>query len=160
MAGTVSVVQSRKLFSERGSSRLPKRKPKTIAKLKQEAATLLQRLVRMKYSNDNGMCECVTCGKVGHYKDMDGGHFVSRKHNSVLLLEENIHPQCKHCNKYLNGNMDSYSLFMIDTYGMDAMRELIQSKHQVKKFTEVELLDLIGEYKLRIKEQEDRLAGV
>jgi len=139
---------------------LPPRKPKTVAKLKQEAASLLQKLVRMKYANDCGMCECVTCGTVGHYKDMDGGHFVSRGHNATLLVEENIHPQCKHCNKYKNGNIDSYSLFMIDTYGLDAMRELIASKHQPRKFTDTELLELIAEYKLRIKEQEQRLAGL
>ncbi len=126
----------------------------------EEAAKLTQKLVKMKAADHMGITECVTCGKQEHWKELDGGHFVPRAHKKHKLREENIHPQCKHCNKYLNGNMDSYSLFMIDTYGMDAMRELIQSKHQAKKFTEVELLDLIGEYKLRIKEQEDRLAGV
>jgi len=139
---------------------LPPRKPKTTAKLKDEAATLLQKLVRMKYANDEGMCECVTCGKVEFYKYMDGGHFVSRSHNATLLVEENIHPQCKGCNGYKKGNIDSYSLFMIDTYGLDAMRELIASKHQPRKFTALELEDLIADYKKRIKEQEQRLAGL
>ena len=59
-------------------------KPKTVSKLKQEAATLLQKLVRMKYADDNGMCERVTCGKVDLYKYMDGG----------LLLAEDITPRC------------------------------------------------------------------
>ena len=139
---------------------MPTRKPKTVPKLKQEAATLLQKLVRMKYADDFGMCQCVTCNKVQHWKEMDGGHFVSRRHNATLLVEENIHPQCKGCNGYNSGNIDSYSLFMIDTYGLDAMRELIDSKHQPRKFTARELEDLIAEYKARIKEQEQRLAGV
>jgi 5-methylcytosine-specific restriction endonuclease McrA len=139
---------------------LATRKPKTVAKLKQEAATLLQKLVRMKYADDNGMCECVTCGKVDLYKYMDGGHFVSRRHNATLLVEENIHPQCKGCNNHKNGNIDSYSVFMIDTYGLDAMKELVASKHQPRKFIDTELLELIAEYKRRIKEQEERLAGV
>jgi len=139
---------------------LPTRKPKTVPKLKQEAATLLQKLVRMKYADDLGMCQCVTCNKVQHWKEMDGGHFVSRGHNATLLVEENIHPQCKQCNGFKKGNIDSYSLFMIDTYGLDAMRELIDSKHQPRKFTALELEDLIAEYKARIKEQEQRLAGV
>ncbi len=139
---------------------MPTRKPKTVAKLKQEAATLLQKLVRMKYADDFGMCQCVTCGKIELYKNMDGGHFVSRRHNATLLVEENIHPQCKGCNNHKNGNIDSYSVFMIDTYGLDAMKELVASKHQVRKFTDTELLELIAEYKRRIKEQEQRLAGV
>jgi hypothetical protein len=136
------------------------RKPKTVPKLKEEAAKLLQKLVRMKYADDFGMCQCVTCNKVQHWKEMDGGHFVSRRHNTTLLVEENIHPQCKGCNGYKSGNIDSYSLFMIDTYGLDAMRELIDSKHQPRKFTALELEDFIAEYKKRIKEQEQRLAGV
>ena len=139
---------------------MPARKTKTTGKLKQEAATLLQKLVRMKYATNEGFCECVTCNKVQHWKEMDGGHFVSRGHNSTLLVEENIHPQCKGCNGYRKGNIDSYSLFMIDTYGLDAMRELIASKHHPRKFTAIELQDLIAEYKCRIKEQEQRLAGV
>lgn len=139
---------------------MPPRKPKTTGKLKQEAATLLQKLVRMKYADDLGRCECVTCNMVHHWKEMDGGHFVSRKHNATLLVEENIHPQCKGCNGYRKGNIDSYSLFMIDTYGLDAMRELIASKHHPRKFTAIELQDLIADYKCRIKEQEQRLAGV
>lgn len=139
---------------------MPTRKPKTVAKLKQEAATLLQKLVRMKYADDNGICECVTCGKVDHYKYMDGGHFVSRSHNATLLVEENIHPQCKSCNNHKKGNIDSYSVFMIDTYGLDAMKELVASKHQPRKFTDSELLEMISDYKRRIKEQEQRLAGV
>jgi len=49
---------------------------------------------------------------------------------------------------------------MIDTYGLDAMKELVASKHQPRKFTDTELLELIAEYKRRIKEQEERLAGV
>lgn len=154
------MASSRKLFCEKGSSTLATRKPKTVAKLKQEAATLLQKLVRMKYADDNGMCECVTCGKVDLYKYMDGGHFVSRRHNATLLVEENIHPQCKGCNNHKNGNIDSYSVFMIDTYGLDAMKELVASKHQPRKFIDTELLELIAEYKRRIKEQEERLAGV
>lgn len=135
-------------------------KPKTVGKLKQDAAALLQRLVRMKYADDNGMCECVTCGKVGHYKDMDGGHFVSRRWTATLLVEENIHPQCKGCNNFRNGAPDDYALFMIDTYGMEAMRELIDSKHRVVKYTRIDLEDMIADIKARIKEQEQRLAGV
>jgi hypothetical protein len=160
MVGHAIAAIVKKLSYERGRLPVPARKPKTVAKLKQEAATLLQKLVRMKYANDDGFCECVTCGKMGHYKEMDGGHFVSRGHNATLLVEENIHPQCKGCNGPRKGNIDSYSLFMIDTYGLDAMRELIASKHQPRKFTAIELEDLITDFKQRIKEQEHRLAGV
>ena len=54
-------------------------KKKSIGKLTDEAATLLQLLVRLKAADDNGYVTCVTCGVVKHYKDgMQGGHFRPR----------------------------------------------------------------------------------
>jgi hypothetical protein len=38
-------------------------KKKPIGKLTDEAAILLQLLVRLKASDDNGYCSCVTCAK-------------------------------------------------------------------------------------------------
>lgn len=132
---------------------------KTVGKLKQDAAKLLQKLVRMKYADDFGMCQCVTCNKVQHWKEMDGGHWISRN-SAHLLTEENIHPQCKGCNRFMSGCHEQYTLFMIDTYGMDTVRELSETKRQVMKYSRIELMDLIIELRARIKEQEQRLAGV
>ena len=132
---------------------------KTVGKLKQDAAKLLQKLVRMKYADDFGMCQCVTCHKVQHWKEMDGGHWISRN-SAHLLTEENIHPQCKGCNRFMSGCHEQYTLFMIDTYGMDTVRELSETKRQIVKHTRADLMDLIIELRARIKEQEQRLAGV
>jgi len=135
------------------------RKPKTVSKLKQEAATLLQRLVRMKAADENGFAECVTCGKVQHYKEMDGGHWISRA-SAHLLTEENVHPQCKGCNRFMSGCHEQYTLYMIDMYGIEKVRELADTKRQVVKYSRIDLEDIIQELKKRVKEQEQRLAGV
>ena len=58
-------------------------KQKTVAKLREEAAVLLQKLVRMKAADVDGIAQCVTCGKKQHYKEMDGGHFISRKYTDM-----------------------------------------------------------------------------
>jgi hypothetical protein len=79
---------------------MAKRKKATVAQEVEKAAKLLQRYVRLKASDDNGYCQCVTCGKVDHYKAMQGGHFYSRRHTVFKLFEENIHPQCPACNVY------------------------------------------------------------
>ena len=39
---------------------MAKRKPRTLVKEIDEAAKLIQRLVRLKASDDNGYCSCVT----------------------------------------------------------------------------------------------------
>ena len=133
------------------------KKLKTVAKLREEAAVLLQKLVRMKAADENGLASCVTCGKRQHYKEMDGGHFISRKWTATKLVEENIHPQCKGCNQYASGRHDDYSLYMVDTYGIEMVRELNDKKRELCKQNRIELEDIKVELKVRIAEQAVRL---
>ena len=75
------------------------RKIKPIGKVVDQAATLLQKLVRMKAADEEGIATCVTCGKKQHWKEMDGGHYISRTYSKYKLYEENVHVQCKSCNR-------------------------------------------------------------
>lgn len=120
-------------------------KQKTISSLLEDVAKIVQRYARLKASVD-GHCQCVTCGKVDHWKNMDGGHFISRKYTIHKLKEENIHPQCKRCNRFSELIHDDYTLFMIDTYGEEFVRELIEKKRTIKKYTRTELLELKKEW--------------
>lgn len=86
---------------------------------------------------------------------MQGGHYISRQFNATCLLEENIHTQCRSCNLYFAGKIDDYTIFMINTYGVEFIEELNRLKHEGKKFTRGELLDLIDDLKLKIKELGD-----
>lgn len=138
------------------TSKKPK-KQKTVAKLREEAAVLLQKLVRMKAADENGLALCVTCGKRQHYKEMDGGHFISRKWTATKLIEENVHPQCKGCNQYASGKHDDYALFMVDTYGIEMVRELNDKKRELCKQNRIELEEMKTELRLRIAEQALRL---
>jgi hypothetical protein len=75
----------------------------------------LQKAIRMEAADDRGICRCVTCGKKGHYKRMQGGHFVPGRRQSILFVEENIHVQCISCNNYLSGNVMEYERFMVNS---------------------------------------------
>ena len=130
---------------------MPKKK-KTIAKLVDEAAVLMQKLVRLKAADVDGYCKCVTCGVVKHWKEMQGGHFIGRKWTATKVLEENIHPQCPGCNGPLKGNMVSYTLYMQDMYGREFVEELQRLKTQTRKYTRAEAAGLIEELKVRISE--------
>ena len=142
------------------STTKPKPKPKkqkSVAKLREEAAVLLQKLVRMKAADENGFATCVTCGKRQHYTEMDGGHFISRGWKATKLVEENVHPQCKGCNQYASGKHDDYALYMVDTYGIEMVRELNDKKRELCKQNRIELEEIKLELRARIKEQEIRL---
>ena len=134
---------------------MAKRKPKSIAKLVDEAAVLTQKLVRLKARDDNGYVSCVTCGTTRDWKEMQGGHFISRKWTSTKLMEENIHPQCPCCNGPLKGNPIQYTLYMVDMYGREFVDELELKKHQTRKYGRPEILEIIQELKQRVTELEE-----
>ena len=112
---------------------------KPIGKVVDEAAKLLQKLVRMKAADANGIVECVTCGKSVHWKEADGGHYISRTYSKHKLLEENIHPQCKGCNRFGHKCHDDYSLYMIEVYGKDFVQWLTDTKREVIKWNRADL---------------------
>ena len=142
---------------------MAKRKTKTIAKLVDDAAVLLQKLVRMKAADDNGYCRCVTCGVTKHWKEMQGGHWISRRYTATKLLEEQVNPQCAGCNgpRAKDGIVTiEYTNYMIDMYGRDYTDSLLILKNVTKKYTREEIAQISAEFKSKIKFQEGRLAGL
>jgi len=135
------------------------KKRKTIAKLVNECAEILQRIVRIKASK-NGYANCVTCGVNKPWQELQGGHFISRVKTAHKLLEENIHPQCGKCNGYLRGNMVAYTLYMEDMYGRDFVEELLATQNQTKKYSRFEIEELKATLKQELKELENESFSV
>jgi hypothetical protein len=132
-------------------------KTKTIAALVDDCAKLLQKIVRMKAAlqQPDGIIQCVTCGKWGHWKEMHGGHFIARTYRQHKLLEENIHPQCPGCNTFRPERVaDDYNKFMRDTYGHEFVDHLTQTKRHPKKYARQELEELLAELKAQAKSLE------
>ena len=124
-----------------------KKKLKSIARLVDDAAVILQRIVRMKAADSSGYLNCVTCGAVKHWQEVDGGHFISRTYTAHKLLEENIHAQCKHCNGFKGGAGPEYTIYMIDTYGRDFVDHILATKAETRKYNRVEITGIIEDLK-------------
>ena len=117
----------------------------------------MQKLVRMKAADQDGYAECVSCGVVKHYKELDGGHFISRSFKYHSLREENIHPQCKRCNRFFTQCHDDYRRYMVDMYGEDFVQWLTDTKWTAVKLYRSDYEDIIAELQEKIKDQEVRL---
>ena len=126
-----------------------------------KALQTLQKLVRLKASDNNGYCECVTCGKVSKYTEMDGGHYIPKGNSSYWsLVEENIHPQCKGCNGFdmKHGTAaHRYTLYMIDTYGRDFVEDMERRKRDERKLYKRDYMDMIATWTDQIKEHLERI---
>lgn len=138
-------------------------KKKTLPKLKKQALELIQLLVRVKASDDNGYCECVTCNAIKKWNDgMQGGHFISRGKTRWCLVEENVHPQCAACNgfgmKYHNKEA-VYTIYMQEMYGSEFVQEMIDTQGDIVKLSRFDLEDLIKDFSAQIKEHKARIGA-
>ena len=140
---------------------MAKRKKTTVAQEVEKAAKLLQRLVRLKASDDNGYCQCVTCGKIYHYKAMHGGHFIPRGRTVFKLYEPNIQVQCPSCNLW--GMKQAhyvlrYRQWMVDYYGERRVKAMERLAWRASpKFDREEVIQFARELKAQIKDQEWRI---
>lgn len=128
------------------------RKP-TLAKLKQKLWTVFSEFVRLNHSDENGYCECITCGIRGYWKgEMQAGHFISKKFNPALIFDEgNVFPQCPKDN--LNqGEQYMYGVFILKKYGENELNRLIALRGVPFKFTEDWVLEKTHYYKEKVAE--------
>ena len=108
--------------------------------------------IRLRDSSANGYGKCITCGKILFWKDGDAGHAINRAHMSTRYNEMNVHLQCRHCNRFREGEVVEYSMALIKKYGKDAVDRLLAQKHFVSKMSDFEGEVLIKHYKMKVKE--------
>ena len=126
---------------------MPKKKP-TRSQLVKKLDTIFSQYIRKKNADNNGNCTCCTCGKVMPWKEIQAGHFMSRKHYSIRWDERNVHPQCVACNVFRYGEQYKYSIFL----GKELADLLYLQSKEVKKYTTDELQSSIEHYSKMIKE--------
>jgi hypothetical protein len=106
--------------------------------------------VRRSHAID-GVCKCVTCGTVGHWKDMDAGHFISRNHKATKFDIQNVAPQCKKCNRFLGGRQYEFGIWIDQKYGEGTAEKILQRSRMVCKRSQVEIDVLTKHYKEELK---------
>ena len=106
---------------------------------------IFSQYIRLRYSK-NEIATCVTCGKQDHWKKMQNGHFISRKHYATRFDEDNCQVQCAGCNVFRYGEQYLFSKYL----GADLSEELLMKSRKIQKFTDSELLDMIELYNEKV----------
>jgi len=122
-------------------------KKPTRSKLVKKLDTVFSQYIRRSNADNNGYCTCVTCNKTFHWKEIQAGHFMSRKHYSIRWDERNVKPQCVACNVYRAGEQYKYSIFL----GSEVANVLYLQSKEIVKFTNYELEDMINDYSDKLK---------
>jgi len=121
---------------------------KLIAKLDR----IFSEYIRLRDSNHEGYCQCISSGNVYYWKDIDCGHFINRKHMSTRYNEKNCNAQSRSDNRFDEGNALGYAIGLIGKYGKGILEELEEEKFKTKKYTPAELEELCVYYREKVKE--------
>src|SRR5210317_2100214 len=111
--------------------------------------TIFSEYIRRRYAK-NDIAECVTCGKKDHWKKLQAGHFMSRKHYATRWDEENVEVQCMACNVYRYGEQYLFAKHL----GQEKADELLAKSRTMVKLKDWELLEMIEIYKEKLLELE------
>lgn len=122
--------------------------------LKKKAWKLFSEFIRRRYANKDGFNVCITCGKKEHWKNMDAGHFIAGRTNSVLFDEDGVYAQCVYCNKYKHGAVLEYRDFMVKKFGEAKVEEMRVLARKIVKYNREDYLNLIAHYSKKLKEIE------
>tara|TARA_R110002073_G_scaffold292420_1_gene457710 strand:+ start:195 stop:584 length:390 start_codon:yes stop_codon:yes gene_type:complete len=126
---------------------MAKSKKPTRSKLVKKLDILFSQYVRLSNADSRGMCTCVTCNNQYHWKNIQAGHFMSRKHYSTRWDIRNVKPQCVGCNMFKSGEQYKYSIFL----GTELANELYLQSNEIVKFTNNEIEEMIDRYSRELK---------
>jgi hypothetical protein len=137
-----------------------KRKALSLSSLEKKLDRLFSEWVRRSAADEGGTVECVTCQKLMHWTggDAQAGHFVKRQHRATRWDWRNVNVQCVRCNKWLDGNEGEHGAYIIKKHGLAVHDELLALKRTVKKFSRVELQELIDTYNKKLEMLNDPTA--
>ena len=122
-------------------------------KLIEQLDTIFSRYIRLKYSNSQGICECISCGKRQYWRDIQNGHYMSRRFYSTRWSEDNCRPQCAGCNIFNQGNIQAYRVALIKQIGEQRVN-LVEARARQEhcKYGEFELNAMIQHYTKELKD--------
>jgi len=116
--------------------------------------------IRLRKANKQGIVTCYTCGKKAYWKGqgMQNGHFMSRKSYSTRWEELNCQVQCYSCNVMRFGEQYKYGLELQKEYTKDLPEQLLIQSKQIKKFSNIDLEDMINKYKNLVDKRKKELS--
>lgn len=117
---------------------------------KKKADRVFSLFIRRRDADHKGTVTCVTCGEVGHYKDMDAGHFISRDKIPTRYDEQNVHVQCRKCNRFRGGEQYKHGVYIEYRYGAGTAARLQQKSQGISKYDQSYFEAVASKYKERL----------
>jgi len=136
---------------KRQQDRVKKDKLKTKSQWTKEAQAAVNAYVRWRDRNK----DCISCGRNLKSESLgggyDAGHYRSRGSAPHLRFRlDNIFGQCKHCNRYLSGNIDKMRVGIVWRYGQEFL-DRIETDNTPKNYSIDDLKRIKRIFKKRLR---------
>lgn len=124
----------------------PKRKRRTTPNYVADMDKVFQYYVRLRDAMPGGYTKCISCGKIKSFDQMQGGHYMSRRHMSIRWNELNVNAECSYCNGMDGDHLIGYRKNLIKKIGEGKVEWLEGIRHEVKHWCDFELKIMIKHY--------------
>lgn len=128
----------------------------TIPKLVKQLDAVFSLYIRHKYADNKGNVRCYTSGKSYPIKQIQCGHFHSRRHYSLRWDERNAKPQSKAENLFNQGNGATFAKKLVEEYGPEILDILEMKKNNKMKLDRFTLGVLIKEYEEKLEKEKQK----
>lgn len=125
-----------------------KNKRKTLIK---KIDTIFSQYIRLKYSDKDWICLCVSCDAEKYRKDMHNAHFISRWRHNTRRDEDNCRPACAKCNSFSpEMHMRNFTVYQMDRLGRHEFDKLTARGEEDKSWKISEMEELLEFYRLSV----------
>jgi len=134
---------------------MKKVKTETKSQVIKKLDRVFSKYIRLKYSDKNWICECISCWKKIHWKEAHNCHWISRWNLQFRFDEENCRPGCPACNTYRpEFHIREFTIKQIERLWKEKVDEMRRQAKEVYKIWIVELREKLEYYKQKVKQLE------
>lgn len=128
---------------------ITKRKKRKV-NLKAKLDTQFSFFIRARDAMPSGFAKCISCGKIHFWRDLQCGHYMSRRYMATRFDEDNCHAQCVACNMFNQGNIQGYRRGLLEKIGEKRINLIeVKAMSMTRQYSDFEYKELIKYYKLR-----------
>jgi hypothetical protein len=128
-----------------------KQKKKTVVRkseLKKSVQRVFNKFIKLRDGN-----RCISCQRISD--KVDAGHYIAQGSSGALRYDENnVHSQCRSCNRFKHANLIEYRINLVRKIGLERVEWLEAHRTDTKQWTREELNNLLSNYKKMVEELE------
>jgi len=116
----------------------------------QKADIVFSEFIRKRDADENGICHCPLCLKVGHWTTFVCGHYIKRRHLSTRWYPDNAFAICQNCNGQMESDtelLNRYASWIMAKIGLERWSALMIQSQVDYKYMQFEIDAITEKYR-------------